>query len=98
LEASLDESQTNQLKEVEAMMPRVVKKRRKVDEDGSMEEYFDLIFADDEQQQNPASFKLLQLAHAWKAKQAAAAAAAQNQDAELAVTEAQPANGDEMEL
>lgn len=31
-------SDTNQLARVESMMPRVVKKRRRVDEDGSMEE------------------------------------------------------------
>lgn len=80
----------NQKSKVESMMPRVVKKRRKVDEDGSMEECmwlfsrclqrtyihpetpcadFDLIFQDDEQEKNPASFKLLQMAHAWKQKQ-----------------------------
>jgi len=92
LESSLETG--SQLSKVESMMPRVVKKRRRVDEDGSMEECalfcfshlymqaavlisfhadFDLIFQDDEQTQNPASFKLLQLAHQWKLKQQQAA-------------------------
>lgn len=31
-------AETNQMTKVESMMPRVVKKRRKIDEDGSMEE------------------------------------------------------------
>ncbi|GAA5830801.1 hypothetical protein JCM11251_001079 [Rhodosporidiobolus azoricus] len=63
------------LAKVEGMLPRVVKKMRKI-EDGQMEEYYDMIFADDEQASNPASLKFLQLAAQWKAKQAAAEAAA----------------------
>jgi crooked neck len=30
-----------------------------------------MVFADDERESNPTSFKFLQMAHAWKAKQAA---------------------------
>jgi crooked neck len=30
---------------------------------------WDLVFPDDEKERNPGTFKLLQLAHAWKAKQ-----------------------------
>ncbi|KAK4048382.1 NineTeen Complex (NTC) component [Microbotryomycetes sp. JL221] len=62
------------LAKVEAMMPRVVKKMRKVDGDASMmEEYYDMIFADDETaQSNPASLKFLQLAAEWKRKSALA--------------------------
>ena len=37
-------------------------------------QYYDLVFQDDEQERNPASFKLLQAALAWKQAQAAAAA------------------------
>ncbi|GAA5924690.1 hypothetical protein JCM1841_006386 [Sporobolomyces salmonicolor] len=75
LEASHGDSAT--LAKVEGMLPRVVKKMRKVDGDASMmEEYYDMIFADDEQATNPASLKFLQLAAEWKKKQAAAAAAA----------------------
>lgn len=37
---------------------------------------YDMIFADDEQASNPASLKFLQLAAAWKEKQAALAASA----------------------
>lgn len=65
-----------QLARVEAMMPRVVKKRRRVDESGSMEEYYDLVFADDEAQSNPATSKLLAAALAWKKAQAEKAQAA----------------------
>ncbi|EST05515.1 Tetratricopeptide TPR2 [Kalmanozyma brasiliensis GHG001] len=57
------------LSDVEAKFPRVVKKRREV-EDGSMEEYYDLIFPDDEEK-GKGAFKLLQMAHAWRAAQAA---------------------------
>ncbi|POY71847.1 hypothetical protein BMF94_5208 [Rhodotorula taiwanensis] len=56
---------------VDGMMPRVVKKMRKVDGDASMmEEYYDMIFADDEQANKTASLKFLQLAAEWKRKQA----------------------------
>lgn len=48
-------------------MPRVVKKWKNT-EDG-VEEYYDMLFADDEQQNNPASLKFLEMAHAWKSKQ-----------------------------
>lgn len=105
LESSLEGD--NQVTKVEGMMPRVVKKRRRVDEDGSMEECayialhgklgtdchadFDLIFQDDEQTQNPASFKLLQLAHQWKLKQQQAAEAAANGDGAAAEEEAENA-------
>lgn len=33
---------------------------------------WDMLFADDEREANPTSFKLLQMAHAWKNAQAAA--------------------------
>jgi crooked neck len=60
------------LARVEAKMPRVVKKRKKVDEEApgetaAWEEYFDYIFPDDETQKS--SFKLLALAQEWKKKQ-----------------------------
>lgn len=59
------------LSEVEAKQPRVVKKRRELaDASGAMEEYYDLIFPDDEDNSKGA-FKLLQMAHAWRAAQAA---------------------------
>lgn len=38
-----------------------------------MEQYYDMLFPDDEEKGKP-SFKLLQMAHAWRARQAAAAA------------------------
>ncbi|KAI0038384.1 TPR-like protein [Auriscalpium vulgare] len=50
---------------VEAMMP-VQGKRRYVDEEtGQLVEDYDYIFADDEREANPTSFKFLQMAHAW---------------------------------
>lgn len=50
-------------------MPKVVKKRRKLEENEEQtgvawEEYFDYIFPDDQTQQ--PNFKLLAMAHAWR--------------------------------
>lgn len=56
------------LKKVEAQMPRRVKKRRKLDDD-SFEEYMDYLFPADEQA-NAGVLKLLQAAHQWKLAQA----------------------------
>lgn len=58
-----------QVDKVEAMMPKPMRKWRKIDETGEKEEYWDLVFPDDEKERNPGTFKLLQMAHAWKAKQ-----------------------------
>ncbi|CAH7687238.1 hypothetical protein BY996DRAFT_6434315 [Phakopsora pachyrhizi] len=57
------------LANVEAKMPKPMRRWRKVEETGDKEEYWDLVFPDDEKERNPGTFKLLQLAHAWKAKQ-----------------------------
>ncbi|KAG8730208.1 NineTeen Complex (NTC) component [Ceratobasidium sp. 414] len=54
------------------MMPQIIKRWRKSEESGALEEYWDMLFADDEREANPTSFKLLQMAHAWKNAQAAA--------------------------
>ncbi|KAK4698325.1 crooked neck, partial [Phenoliferia sp. Uapishka_3] len=81
LEAS--EGDAESLAKVEAMLPRVVKKMRKVDGEASMmEEYYDMIFADDETVNNPASLKFLELAHAWKQKAAMAEAAEEDSESE----------------
>ncbi|KAL4401360.1 NineTeen Complex (NTC) component [Malassezia pachydermatis] len=54
---------------VQSKMPRVVKKRREIPGgDGAMEEYYDMVFPDEEAQNKPA-LKLLQMAHAWRAQQ-----------------------------
>ncbi|KAJ8508048.1 hypothetical protein ONZ45_g9645 [Pleurotus djamor] len=59
------------VKKVEAMMP-IVSQRRVVDQEtGQTVEDWDIVFADDERESNPTSFKFLQMAHAWKATQAA---------------------------
>jgi crooked neck len=57
---------SEQVKKVEEKMPRVVKKRRRIEEDGSWEEYYDYIFPDDEV--DKPNFKLLEMAHQWKLK------------------------------
>lgn len=93
------EGDDESLAKVEAMLPRVVKKMRKVDGEASMMEEcksrqsfarpcaqaltrsridYDMIFADDEMVNNPASLKFLELAHAWKMK----AAMAETEDAD----------------
>ncbi|KAF8882457.1 hypothetical protein BD779DRAFT_1612457 [Infundibulicybe gibba] len=61
---------------VQGMMP-IVSKRRHVDQEtGQTVEDWDLVFADDEQESNPTSFKFLQMAHAWKKAQAKGSGAA----------------------
>ncbi|KAG0235458.1 NineTeen Complex (NTC) component [Actinomortierella wolfii] len=66
------------LKAVQDMMPKTVKKRRQVESSDAAggavqwEEYYDYIFPDD-QTQKPM-FKMLEMARAWKAKEAAAKA------------------------
>lgn len=58
--------------DVQARMPRVVKRRREIaGGDGAMEEYYDMAFPDDESEAKP-SMKLLQMAHAWHAQQTGA--------------------------
>ncbi|SJX62897.1 probable protein CCN1-putative cell cycle control protein [Sporisorium reilianum f. sp. reilianum] len=72
------------LSDVEAKFPRVVKKRRPLADgadDGAMEEYYDLVFPDDEDK-GKGAFKLLQMAHAWRAAQAAKEQAQQPQPVE----------------
>jgi crooked neck len=59
------------LKKVEQMMPKIVKKRRRIeDESGNnqvtWEEYLDYIYPDEEKEK--PVFKLLSMAHAWKQK------------------------------
>ncbi|KAN0061842.1 NineTeen Complex (NTC) component [Thecaphora frezii] len=76
------------LAEVQAKMPRVVKKRREAPGGtGDMEEYYDMLFPDDEEKGKP-SFKLLQMAHAWRAAQAAKAGETNQQETQ-AQSEAQ---------
>ncbi|KAJ3751659.1 hypothetical protein EV360DRAFT_76034, partial [Lentinula raphanica] len=54
---------------VSSMMPIVTKKRHVDQETGQMVEDWELVFADDERDNNPTSFKFLQMAHAWKNNQ-----------------------------
>ncbi|KAF9077362.1 TPR-like protein [Rhodocollybia butyracea] len=51
---------------VQGMMPVVTKKRHVDQETGQMVEDWELVFADDERENNPTTFKFLQMAHAWK--------------------------------
>jgi len=73
LETTEGAGDAESLAKVEAKMPRVVKKRRVVGDDGSQEEYFDLLFPDDESA-NTAVNSILQRAHLWKKQKEAAAA------------------------
>lgn len=59
---------------VEGMKPIVSKKRHVDQETGQTVEDWDLVFADDERESNPTTFKFLQMAHAWKTQTAAASA------------------------
>ncbi|TFK22117.1 pre-mRNA-splicing factor CLF1 [Coprinopsis marcescibilis] len=56
------------LKKVEGMFPTVGKKRHLDQETGQMVEDWELVFPDDERENNPASFKFLQMAQAWRQK------------------------------
>ncbi|KAJ7510024.1 pre-mRNA-splicing factor CLF1 [Mycena galericulata] len=61
---------SDQVAKVEGMKP-IVSKRRHVDtETGQTVEDWDMVFADDERESNPTTFKFLQMAHAWKNAQA----------------------------
>lgn len=77
------------LKAVEDKMPRVVKKRRATENGAGMEEYYDMLFPDDEDAKAKPSFALLQAAHAWRAKQAAM----QSQEVGTAEVEKDASNG-----
>ena len=69
-----EDGDSESLAKVEAMMPRVVKKRRTT-ADGNLEEYHDYLFADDEEQKGPGLSKLLMAAQKWKKQQQNAQAA-----------------------
>ncbi|KAH9931196.1 TPR-like protein [Amylocystis lapponica] len=55
---------------VDGMKPIVGTKRHVDEETGQVVEDYDLIFADDERESNPTTFKFLQMARAWKAGKA----------------------------
>ncbi|OAX36528.1 TPR-like protein [Rhizopogon vinicolor AM-OR11-026] len=55
---------------VQGMMPIVGRKQHVDKETGQVVEDWELVFADDEREANPRSFKFLQMAHAWKQSQA----------------------------
>ena len=78
----IDYGNSTLIGKVDAKMPRVVKKRRKVD-GGVWEEYFDYIFPDDEV--DKPNFKLLAMAHEWKMKHAAEKAEDGEKDTNVAV-------------
>ncbi|THH23280.1 hypothetical protein EUX98_g7900 [Antrodiella citrinella] len=50
---------------VQAMFPIVSRKRRVDEETGQAVEEWDMVFADDERESNPTTFKFLQMAHAY---------------------------------
>ncbi|KAJ8596563.1 TPR-like protein [Rhizopogon salebrosus TDB-379] len=55
---------------VQGMMPIVGRKQHVDEETGQAVEDWELLFADDEREANPRSFKFMQMAHAWKQSQA----------------------------
>ncbi|KAB5590967.1 Pre-mRNA-splicing factor CLF1 [Ceratobasidium theobromae] len=79
-----------QVAKVQGIMPQIIKRWRKADESGALEEYWDMLFADDEREANPTSFKLLQMAHAWKNAQAKTRADSDSEEEE-------ESEGEEME-
>ncbi|KAG1725259.1 uncharacterized protein EDB91DRAFT_1239868 [Suillus paluster] len=60
----------NDVSKVQGMMPIVGRKQHVDKETGQVVEDWELVFADDEREANPRSFKFLQMAHAWKHSQA----------------------------
>ncbi|ODN82890.1 pre-mRNA-splicing factor CLF1 [Cryptococcus amylolentus CBS 6039] len=56
---------------VEQMMPTTRKRWREAEDGSGMEEYWDLIFPDDEKEANPTTFKFFQAAQEWAAKRGA---------------------------
>jgi crooked neck len=69
---SSPEPDSTAIEKVESMMPKSVKKRRRLmdenGEPGGWEEYFDYVFPDDEEEK--PNLKLLAMAHQWKQKMA----------------------------
>ncbi|KAF8294830.1 TPR-like protein [Clavulina sp. PMI_390] len=61
-----------QVAKVQNLMPQATKRRRTINDAGDQEEYWDMVFADDERKSNPTGFAFLQAAHLWKQRQAAA--------------------------
>lgn len=67
LEKWLDIDSKNK-KEVQAMMPKRVKRRKDGEEEG-WEEYYDYVFPDDQQESLAKGAKILEMAHKWKQEQ-----------------------------
>ncbi|GJE86973.1 TPR-like protein [Phanerochaete sordida] len=77
---------------VQKMFP-IVSKKRRVDETGQVVEDWDMVFADDERESNPATFKFLQFAHQWaQAKKTGAAPSAVLPIASRSTQESEQAN------
>ncbi|KAG1741196.1 hypothetical protein EDD22DRAFT_921500 [Suillus occidentalis] len=65
-----ERSSESDVAKVEGMMPIIGRKQYIDKETGQVVEDWELVFADDEREANPRSFKFLQMAHAWKHLQA----------------------------
>ena len=52
-------------KEISAMMPKRVKRRKGEDDEG-WEEYYDYVFPDEAQESQSKGAKILEMAHKWK--------------------------------
>jgi crooked neck len=63
-----------QIAHVQEMMPTTRKRWRKAEDgSGTLEEYWDIAFPDDERDANPTTFKFFQAAQNWAAKKSAGA-------------------------
>ncbi|ORY31238.1 Pre-mRNA-splicing factor CLF1 [Naematelia encephala] len=66
---------TEEQAKVQEMMPQTRKRWRKAEDgSGTLEEYWDLAFPDDEKDANPTTFKFFQAAQAWAQQRGAAGA------------------------
>ncbi|KIM75925.1 hypothetical protein PILCRDRAFT_98807 [Piloderma croceum F 1598] len=65
-----DHGTEDDVAKVQGMMPIVGRKQHVDKETGQVVEDWELVFADDEREANPTSFKFLQMAHAWKNSEA----------------------------
>ena len=71
LEAWLRTDKRNK-QEIEALMPKKVKRRKQIgtevaEEDAGWEEYYDYVFPEDNNDQSQAKgLKILEMAHKWK--------------------------------
>lgn len=70
----------NESSKINDLKPKVIKKRRRIEESGGWEEYFDYVFPDDAS--DAPNLKLLALAHEWKIKMSKKAAESDEEESD----------------